>query len=73
MSRMFPQAVPRLVFAFGMLWAWLVFPNGNGKVESHANIANRGWYPLQIAAGMVEPMPNARANPKSKMTACPRK
>jgi len=22
---MFPQAVPRLVFAFGMLWAWLVF------------------------------------------------
>jgi len=23
---MFPQAVPRLVFAFGMLWAWLVFP-----------------------------------------------
>ena len=23
---MFPQAVPRLVFAFGMLWAWLLFP-----------------------------------------------
>jgi iron(III) transport system permease protein len=23
---MLPQAVPRLVFAFGMLWAWLVFP-----------------------------------------------
>jgi iron(III) transport system permease protein len=23
---MFPQAVPRLVFAFGMLWAWLIFP-----------------------------------------------
>jgi len=23
---MFPQAVPRLVFAFGMLWAWLSFP-----------------------------------------------
>jgi iron(III) transport system permease protein len=23
---MFPQAVPRLVFAFGMLWAWLNFP-----------------------------------------------
>jgi integrase len=32
----------------------LVFPNGNGNVESHANIANRGWYPLQIAAGMVD-------------------
>jgi iron(III) transport system permease protein len=23
---MFPQAVPRLVFAFGMMWAWLLFP-----------------------------------------------
>ena len=23
---MFPQAVPRLVFAFGMMWAWLMFP-----------------------------------------------
>ncbi len=23
---MFPQAVPRLVFAFGMMWAWVVFP-----------------------------------------------
>ena len=23
---MFPQAVPRIVFAFGMMWAWLVFP-----------------------------------------------
>ncbi|HEX3919185.1 MAG TPA: tyrosine-type recombinase/integrase [Caulobacteraceae bacterium] len=33
---------------------WLVFPNGNGKVESHTNIANRGFGPLQIAAGMVD-------------------
>jgi len=23
---MFPQAVPRLVFAFGMMWAWLIIP-----------------------------------------------
>jgi iron(III) transport system permease protein len=23
---MFPQAVPRLVFAFGMMWAWLAAP-----------------------------------------------
>jgi iron(III) transport system permease protein len=23
---MFPQAVPRLVFAFGMMWAWIVIP-----------------------------------------------
>jgi integrase len=33
---------------------WLVFPNGNGKVENHANIANRGFYALQIAAGMID-------------------
>jgi iron(III) transport system permease protein len=23
---MFPQAVPRLIFALGMMWAWVVFP-----------------------------------------------
>src|SRR5882762_7104332 len=23
---MFPQAVPRLIFAFGLMWAWLIFP-----------------------------------------------
>jgi integrase len=28
----------------------LVFPNGNGNVESHANIASRGFAPLQKAA-----------------------
>jgi integrase len=33
----------------------LVFPNGGGNVEDHANIANRGWYPLQVAAGIVGP------------------
>jgi integrase len=33
---------------------WLVFPNGAGKVENHANIANRGFYALQIAAGIVD-------------------
>jgi integrase len=31
----------------------LVFPNGSGNVEAHANIASRGWHPLQIAAGLV--------------------
>jgi iron(III) transport system permease protein len=25
-TAMFPQAVPRLVFAFGIMWAWLVLP-----------------------------------------------
>jgi integrase len=31
----------------------LVFPNGVGNVESHANIATRGFYALQIEAGIV--------------------
>src|SRR5262249_34745712 len=31
----------------------LVFPNGKGRVESHANIANRGWYSLQVATGLI--------------------
>jgi integrase len=30
----------------------LVFPNGNGNVESLANIINRGLMPVQIAAGV---------------------
>jgi integrase len=33
---------------------WLVFPNGNGRVENHANIANRGFYALQIEAGITD-------------------
>jgi integrase len=33
----------------------LVFPNGSGNVESHANIANRGFYALQLRTGMTEP------------------
>jgi integrase len=32
----------------------LVFPNGAGKIENHANIANRGFYALQIKAGIVD-------------------
>jgi integrase len=32
---------------------WLVFPNGKGKVESHANIVNRGFWPLQVEAGVT--------------------
>jgi integrase len=31
----------------------LVFPNGIGRIESHANIVNRGLIPTQIAAGVV--------------------
>jgi integrase len=33
---------------------WLVFPNGGGKVENHANIANRGFYALQRKVGIVD-------------------
>lgn len=29
---------------------WLVFPNGQGKHESHANITNRGLYAAQLKA-----------------------
>jgi integrase len=31
----------------------LVFANGAGKVESHANIVNRGLIPVQLAAGLT--------------------
>lgn len=31
----------------------LVFPNGAGNVESLANIHERGWHPVQVAAGVV--------------------
>lgn len=33
----------------------LVFPTGNGKVESHSNIAQRGFEPIQVAAGITVP------------------
>jgi integrase len=39
---------------------WLVFPNGDGNVENHANIANRGFYALQLAAGITEPDPEEK-------------
>jgi integrase len=31
----------------------LVFPNGLGKVESYANLIERGFAPIQLAAGMT--------------------
>jgi integrase len=46
-----PRVKPTVEGEEGRLW--LVFPNGNGKVESHANIANRGFYALQIATGIT--------------------
>ncbi|MHC2089014.1 tyrosine-type recombinase/integrase [Methylobacterium sp. CM6244] len=31
----------------------LIFPSGAGQVEYHANILSRGWYPTQVAAGVL--------------------
>jgi integrase len=39
---------------------WLVFPNGQGNVESHSNIINRGLDPVQIAAGCAYPDAEAK-------------
>jgi integrase len=33
---------------------WLAFPNGHGHIESHSNIVNRGFLPLQVRAGVAE-------------------
>ncbi len=35
----------------------LVFPTGNGQVESHSNIAQRGLSPILMAGGMTVPEP----------------
>jgi integrase len=32
----------------------LVFPNGIGKVESHSNLVERGFQPIQLAAGISD-------------------
>jgi integrase len=32
----------------------LAFPNGAGRVEDHANMAERGWIPAQLAAGVTK-------------------
>ena len=44
----------------------LVFPNGAGKIESHANLRNRFFIPLQIAAGVV----TRPARPNTASTPC---
>ncbi|MPY76169.1 MAG: tyrosine-type recombinase/integrase [Alphaproteobacteria bacterium] len=35
----------------------LVFPNGSGNIENHANIYRRGFVPLQIACGAYTELP----------------
>jgi hypothetical protein len=42
----------------------LVFPTGTGSVQSHANVAGRGWEPLQRAAGLVD----ERNRPRYRLT-----
>jgi integrase len=41
---------------------WLVFPNGLGKPESHTNIINRGFNPIQVKAGVTVPRPTAKGD-----------
>jgi integrase len=41
---------------------WLVFPNGDGKPESHTNIINRGFNPIQVTAGVSEPHTTAKGD-----------
>ena len=58
------RMIPMSPMVFNALREWrlacpkgearLVFPNGNGNVENHANIVNRGFCPLQVEAGMVD-------------------
>jgi integrase len=42
----------------------LVFANGAGRVESHANIINRGLIPVQIAAGVTDRALDSNGKPK---------
>jgi integrase len=42
----------------------LVFPNGNGNVESLANIINRGLIPAQVAAGVTVPVLDDKGKPQ---------
>jgi len=58
------RVIPMTPGVFNVLREWrlacpkgslgLVFPNGNGNVESHANIAGRGFAPLQRALGLTD-------------------
>jgi integrase len=41
----------------------LVFPSGTGKVESHSNIVQRHWHPLQLAAGVAARAVDDQGNP----------
>jgi integrase len=57
------RTIPLLPMAANALREWkltcprgeqdLAFPNGAGRVEDHTNIAERGWIPVQLAAGVT--------------------
>ncbi|TIT59983.1 MAG: site-specific integrase, partial [Mesorhizobium sp.] len=42
----------------------LVFPNGEGNIEFHANIVTRGLQPPQVAAGLTVPATDRHGKPK---------
>jgi integrase len=58
------RAIPLLPMVVNALREWklacpkgeqdLAFPNGTGRVEDHTNIAERGWAPAQVAAGVTK-------------------
>jgi len=58
------RTIPLIPMAVDALEEWrgacpegelsLVFPTGNGRVEGHSNIINRGFLPTQIACGITE-------------------
>jgi len=62
-SRAGPRTIPLPPLVANALREWrlvcpkgpedLVFPNGAGRIEDHGNIAERGWGPTQVAAGVV--------------------
>jgi integrase len=48
----------------------LVFPTGNGRVESHSNLVSRGFEPVQVAAGFVDDKGTAKYGMHSLRHAC---
>jgi integrase len=50
--------------------AGLVFPNGQGNVESHTNIVHRFWDPIQIANGMA--INTGKVDPEGEPTMVPK-
>lgn len=40
-----------------------VFPTGKGQVESHSNLVQRQWWPLQVTAGVSAPVVDDGGNP----------